>query len=91
MYLQSMEGAWLSHPFWKTKFVLTEPADLTALKASGVPAVWIDISKGDDVAAAEPAPAPAPVQAAAAVAAVVEAPKPAPATAVPQPACAHGR
>ncbi|MBW8893838.1 MAG: DUF3391 domain-containing protein, partial [Burkholderiales bacterium] len=22
MYLQAMEGAWLSHPFWKTKFVL---------------------------------------------------------------------
>lgn len=49
MYLQSMEGAWLSHPFWKTKFVLTEPADLAALQASGVPAVWIDISKGGDV------------------------------------------
>jgi HD-GYP domain-containing protein (c-di-GMP phosphodiesterase class II) len=58
MYLQSMEGAWLSHPFWKTKFVLTEPADLAALKSSGVPAVWIDVSKGSDVAAA-PAPAPA--------------------------------
>ena len=47
MYLQSMEGAWLSHPFWKTKFVLTDPADLVALKASGVPAVWIDVSKGE--------------------------------------------
>ena len=58
MYLQAMEGAWLSHPFWKTKFVLTDPADLAALKASGVPAVWIDNSKGDDVAVV---PAPAPV------------------------------
>ncbi|HEY9105617.1 MAG TPA: HD-GYP domain-containing protein [Roseateles sp.] len=57
MYLQSMEGAWLSHPFWKTKFVLTEPADLAALKASGVPAVWIDISKGGDVPVAEPSKA----------------------------------
>ncbi|WP_422016869.1 HD-GYP domain-containing protein [Roseateles sp.] len=61
MYLQSMEGAWLSHPFWKTKFVLADPADLAALKASGVPAVWIDISKGKDVKAAEPAPAAQPV------------------------------
>lgn len=60
MYLQAMEGAWLSHPFWKTKFVLTDPADLAALKASGVPAVWIDVSKGGDVAAAAP-PAPHPV------------------------------
>jgi len=59
MYLQSMEGSWLSHPFWKTKFVLRDPADLQALKASGVPAVWIDNVKGDDVAP-EPAPVPAP-------------------------------
>lgn len=59
MYLQSLEGAWLSHPFWKTKFVLTDPADLAALQASGVPAVWIDVSQGDDVpVTAQPAPAP---------------------------------
>jgi len=83
MYLQAMEGAWLSHPFWKTKFVLTDPADLAALKASGVPAVWIDNEKGVDVVDAEPvkpspimtAPAPAPAPVAA----------PAPAPAVPQP------
>lgn len=49
MYLQSLEGSWLSHPFWKTKFVLTDLADLAALKASGLPAVWIDVSKGCDV------------------------------------------
>ena len=83
MYLQAMEGAWLSHPFWKTKFVLTDQADLAALKASGVPAVWIDNEKGIDVIDAEPvkpspimtAPAPAPAPVAA----------PAPAPAVPQP------
>lgn len=76
MYLQAMEGAWLSHPFWKTKFVLTDPADLAALKASGVPAVWIDNSKGDDVVVAVPEAAPvvvtvAPVPAPAPVAARV--------------------
>jgi HD-GYP domain-containing protein (c-di-GMP phosphodiesterase class II) len=58
MFLQALEGAWLSHPFWKTRFVLADPADLAALKASGVPAVWIDVSKGGDVPAAG-APAPA--------------------------------
>src|SRR4051812_41747927 len=71
MFLQSLEGAWLSHPFWKTKFVLTDPADLASLQASGVPAVWIDISKGNDSPVAEPlepgatvaAPAPSPEQA----------------------------
>ena len=60
MFLQAMEGAWLSHPFWKTKFVLTDPADLAALKASGVPAVWIDNEKGVDVTDAQPA-TPEPV------------------------------
>jgi putative nucleotidyltransferase with HDIG domain len=52
MFVQSLEGAWLSHPFWKTKFVLKDPADLAALQGSGVPAVWIDVSKGCDVASA---------------------------------------
>ncbi|MBY0365516.1 MAG: DUF3391 domain-containing protein, partial [Burkholderiaceae bacterium] len=32
MYLQSLEGPWLSHPFWKTKFVLNDPADLALLR-----------------------------------------------------------
>lgn len=49
MYLQSLDGPWLSHPFWKTKFVLNDPADLATLQASNVPSVWIDISKGVDV------------------------------------------
>ncbi|MBT9492297.1 MAG: HD-GYP domain-containing protein [Paucibacter sp.] len=49
MFLQSMEGSWLSHPFWKTKFVIQDPADLTALLKSGVPAVWIDVSRGADL------------------------------------------
>ncbi|MBH9553164.1 HD-GYP domain-containing protein [Inhella gelatinilytica] len=70
MYLQSMEGSWLSHPFWKTKFLLRDPADLDALVRSGVPFIWIDVVKGKDVPAsaaeilprveAPPAPPPAP-------------------------------
>ena len=55
MYLHSMEGAWLSHPFWRTRFVLADPADLVALKASAVQAVWIDASRGADVPDPEPA------------------------------------
>ncbi|WP_457391714.1 HD-GYP domain-containing protein [Roseateles sp. P5_E1] len=74
MYLQAMEGAWLSHPFWKTKFVLADAADLAALQASGVSAVWIDVSKGGDVAA------PAPI-----AAVTVASPPTPPATAAPQP------
>ncbi len=56
MYLQSFEGSWLSHPFWKTRFVLEDPADLLALQKSSVAGVWIDVGKGLDVAGA-PVPA----------------------------------
>jgi HD-GYP domain-containing protein (c-di-GMP phosphodiesterase class II) len=54
MHLHAMEGAWVDHPFWKTKFVLRDPADLAKLRASGVPAVWIDPDKGLDVAVGAP-------------------------------------
>ncbi len=88
MFLQSMEGSWLSHPFWKTKFVLREQSEVDALRKSGVVAVWIDDEKGLDVEGAdtltmptvpdlppqEPQPAPAPP------------PTPAPAPADPMPA-----
>lgn len=69
MYLQSLEGSWLSHPFWKTKFILKDQADLEALLTSGVPMVWIDISRGDDVqhSPKQEATAQAQVQAALAV------------------------
>ena len=81
MYLQSLDGPWLSHPFWKTKFVINDPADLATLKASRVPSVWIDVSKGVDVG--EPVPEPAPATAAAAAPEpVIETPAPT----VPAPA-----
>ena len=67
MFIHALDGPWLAHPFWKTKFVLQEPADLAALQGSKVPAVWIDVSKGHDmqpeadaVALPEPAAAIAP-------------------------------
>jgi putative nucleotidyltransferase with HDIG domain len=56
MHLHALEGSWLDHPFWKTKFVLREQGDLDKLVASGVQACWIDSSKGADV---EPEPAKA--------------------------------
>ena len=81
MFLQSLEGSWLSHPFWKTKFVLADAAELATLKASGVPAVWIDVSKGCDVPAPAPAPAATPkVEVVASPPAVA-----APAPAIPEP------
>lgn len=62
MYIQAIDGSWFSHPFWRTRFVLSDPADLQALRSSGVPAVWIDTEQGVDIADAaaattEPHPA----------------------------------
>ncbi len=60
MYIQSLEGSWLSHPFWKTKFFLQDPVDLQLLQSSGVAMVWIDCHKGEDVEADRPAAAVLP-------------------------------
>lgn len=45
MFVQSLEGSWFNHPFWKTKFLLSESEDLRALQSSDVDAVWIDPKK----------------------------------------------
>ncbi len=54
MHLQAFCGAWLEHPFWRTKFVLTDPRDLTLVVESSIKEVWIDISKGLDTDVATP-------------------------------------
>jgi hypothetical protein len=58
MHLHELCGAWLDHPFWKTKFVLRDPADLKKLLDSGIKEVWIDVSKGLSVESEAPAVAP---------------------------------
>ena len=72
MHLKAFCGAWLDHPFWRTQFVLSDPKDITLILESPITEVWIDISKGIDVApsakedaapmvTAEEIPEPAPV------------------------------
>lgn len=63
MFVQSLEGSWFNHPFWKTKFLLTESEDLRALQSGDVDAVWIDPDRSAPPAIAHliaPAPADAP-------------------------------
>lgn len=50
MHLHSLEGAWIEHPFWKTKFVIDSTLDLQRLHECGVADCWIDISLGLDLA-----------------------------------------
>lgn len=61
MHLHKLEGAWMAHPFWKTKFVIESMEDLRKLHSCGVEEGWIDTALGLDVAApVDPEPAPAP-------------------------------
>lgn len=41
----------MEHPFWRTKFTITDADDLRQVIASGIKEVWIDVAKGDDVVA----------------------------------------
>jgi len=45
MFIQSLEGSWFDHPFWKSKFLLEENDDLRALQSSEIDSVWIDEAK----------------------------------------------
>ena len=54
MFVESLEGSWLTHSLWKTRFVIKD-ADMAArVRSSGAAECWIDISQGCDVATAEP-------------------------------------
>jgi putative nucleotidyltransferase with HDIG domain len=66
MHLHALEGAWMNHPFWKTRFVIREPEQLKKLQESLIAEVWIDPDKGLDVleeAVAPPVAVSAPVAA----------------------------
>ncbi|MDX1298176.1 MAG: HD-GYP domain-containing protein [Pseudomonas sp.] len=50
MYIHEFCGSWMDHPFWKSKFLLETKKDLQRVQASSVGELWIDVSKGLDVA-----------------------------------------
>ncbi|HSC68632.1 MAG TPA: HD-GYP domain-containing protein [Cellvibrio sp.] len=48
MFICEFCGSWMEHPFWKTKFLLTDEKDLHAIIDSGIKELWIDVTKGLD-------------------------------------------
>lgn len=50
MYIHELCGSWMEHPFWRSRFLLTQQNDLKTLLASGIREVWIDTARGADVA-----------------------------------------
>jgi len=55
MHLKEFCGSWMEHPFWRTGFVLTDVKDIQTILASSIKEVWIDCSKGSDIAIGEAA------------------------------------
>lgn len=49
MYIHELKGPWMDHPFWRTKFVLTDTSDLKKLQASNITEVVIDLKSGLDI------------------------------------------
>lgn len=53
MRINELCGSWMEHPFWRSKFTLKDEADIRRIRESGITEVWIDTSKGLDVAVDE--------------------------------------
>jgi putative nucleotidyltransferase with HDIG domain len=71
MFLSSVEGSWLNHSIWKSKFVINDDEMLARVRNCGAKECWIDVSLGVDVIGPEAplvqvVPAPVSVQAPAA-------------------------
>lgn len=49
MHITELCAPWMDHPFWRTKFILTDPEDIRRILESGIKEVWINTSKGLDV------------------------------------------
>lgn len=60
MHVHKLDGPWLDHPFWRTRFRLADGADLEVLRKSSVTHCWIDTRLGLDVAAGTKSPEHAP-------------------------------
>ena len=49
MHLHKLCGPWIRHPFWRTSFLLDDPADVRKIVDASIEEVWIDTARGHDV------------------------------------------
>nr|WP_257215146.1 HD-GYP domain-containing protein [Sphingomonas sp. R-74633] len=59
MFIHGFEGSWMTHPFWRSRFLLERAVDLEQLRASEVAVVVIDLARGIGPDGAAPVPPPA--------------------------------
>ena len=60
MFVARVEGSWIQSPFWRSKFLLSDPAQIVRLHEAGVDTVFIDTSKGLGPVADRPVSPPVP-------------------------------
>ncbi|MEO5796926.1 MAG: HD-GYP domain-containing protein [Rhodoferax sp.] len=53
MHIDGFCGPWMEHPFWRNHFVITDPKDIQRVLDGSILELWIDTSKGLDVAPGE--------------------------------------
>ncbi len=49
MFIHSVEGPWLRHALWRTRFLIKDEKMLATVRECGAQECWIDTSKGRDV------------------------------------------
>lgn len=54
MFVTSIEGSWLAHSIWKTKFLIENDELLARVRDCGAQECWIDVSEGLDVESKSP-------------------------------------
>jgi HD-GYP domain-containing protein (c-di-GMP phosphodiesterase class II) len=52
MHVHEFCGSWFDRPFWRSRFMLKQASEVARIVEAGVTEVWIDASKGLDVAPA---------------------------------------
>ncbi len=50
MFIHAIEGRWLDHALWRTRFVIEDSETLRCVRDCGAAECWIDVSQGADVA-----------------------------------------
>ncbi len=60
VFVHGFDESWHKHPFWRNRFLIKDPATLRSVQDSGIRHCWIDVSRGCDVPAEQPAEAVAP-------------------------------
>jgi len=50
MHIHEFCGSWMDHPFWRAKFTVSTEEELKRIASCGVKEIWIDTSKGEDLA-----------------------------------------